>query len=79
MNRHNPGLAALALANAQRGAVGVQVEVPNLQREGLRNTEAGPPLFQHHQPGLGVRRCGDERVDLGRLEVLRKAATFLPG
>ena len=72
MNRHNPGLAALALANAQRRAVGVQVEAPNLQRE-------GPPLFQHHQPGLGVRRCGDERVDLGRLEVLRKAATFLPG
>ena len=54
MNRNCPGPSALALVDAQRRAVGIQMEVPRFQRQRLGNSETGPPLLQHQQSGLGL-------------------------
>ena len=58
VNRYNPSLAALALANAYGGTVGVQRQVPCLDRKRLGDPEPGPPLDEEQQPrrGFGAAR-----------------------
>ena len=65
MDRDHQGLSSLALPDDQGRAVLIEVQVPGFQGQGFGHPEAGPPLFQHDQPGPGVGGGGDEGVDLG--------------
>ena len=72
VHRHDPGLAALALANTNGGPVTVQRQVPCLDRQRLRDPEPGSPLDQKQQPRPGIWSCTYECVNLVGLEILRE-------
>ena len=72
VHRHDPSLAALALANTDGGPVSVQRQVPRLDRQRLGDPEPGSPLDQKQQSGPGIWSCTCECVDLVGLEVLRE-------
>ena len=76
MHRNHSRPAALALAEEQRRAVGIQVKVPRLQCQSFGDAKASPPLLQDQQPHLGIGGGGDEHVDFVRLQILRQRETF---
>ena len=73
--RYDPGLAALAPSNPDGGSVGVQRQIPRLDRERLGISEPSPPFDQELQPRPGVRGRSDQGVNLVSFQVLRE----LPG
>ena len=78
VDRDDARALALPSPDPQRRAVGVQLEVAGLQRQGLGDAKAGAPLDQHHESRGGVRGLADQVLDLGRFEIFRQA-TFPPG
>lgn len=73
--RYDPGLAALAPPNPDGGSVGVQRQIPRLDRERLGVPELGPSFNKEQQPRPGVRGFSDQGVNLVSFQVLRE----LPG
>ena len=56
----NPGLATLALPDAQRGQVSIQRQIPRLDRQRLGDPESGLPLDQERQSRPGIRSGPDQ-------------------
>ena len=75
MDRHDPGLAALAPPHPHGGSVCVQRQIPRLDRERLGVPEPGPPFNKEQQPRPGVRGRSNQGVNLVSFQVLRE----LPG
>ena len=73
--RYDPGLAALAPPNPDGGSVGVQRQIPRLDRERLGVPEPGPSFNKEQQPRPGVRGRSNQGVNFVSFQVLRE----LPG
>ena len=56
-----------------------QRQVPYFEIECLGHSQAGPPLLQHQELGLGVRGKSDDGVDLVGLKIFGKFLDALWG
>ena len=78
MYRHDAHFTALPPPHANGWPVGVQREIPHLDRQRLGGPESGPPLDQEQQPRSRIRSVPDERLYLVRLQVLRELLYGFP-